>query len=164
MKKILFFTYFLLVFSFMVFGQETLTITTYYPAPFGVYQRIITSTLGVGDNNTFVPGLDSSDAPDHVTNPGSVWISGSVGIGTTTAQNKIDVSGSAVIGSSYAGVNIAPSDGLLIEGNVGIGVTNPGANKLLISGGITNTAGGLIIETRSNNPSSPETGRIWLIH
>jgi len=58
---------------------------------------------------------------------------GQLGIGTTTPQNKLDVSGGAVIGASYSGTNTAPSNGLLVEGNVGIGITSP-ASKLDVSG------------------------------
>lgn len=59
--------------------------------------------------------------------------SGNIGIGTGSPQNSLDVSGSQVIGSSYAGVNTAPTDGLLVEGNVGIGTNGPGFN-LEVSG------------------------------
>ena len=47
------------------------------------------------------------------------------------------------------------------SGNVGIGTTNPGA-KLEVKGGEIKATGGLIIETRTSDPSSPQTGRIWL--
>ena len=63
---------------------------------------------------------------------------GNLGIGTTTPQNKLDVNGGAVIGSSYAGVQTAPTDGLLVEGNVGIGTTTPGAKLDIIGTGSTN--------------------------
>ena len=64
--------------------------------------------------------------------------SGNLGIGTTTPKNKLDVSGSQVIGSSYAGVNTAPTNGLLVEGNVGIGTTTP-QNTLNVIGDINAT-------------------------
>jgi len=31
-----------------------------------------------------------------------------------------------------------------------------------VAGGVTNTEGGLIIETRTGDPASPENGRMWL--
>jgi hypothetical protein len=58
-------------------------LTTYYPAPYGEYKRIITKTLGVGDNNDNGT-INASDAPNPNTNPGDAWITGNVGIGTTS--------------------------------------------------------------------------------
>jgi hypothetical protein len=47
--------------------------------------------------------------------------SGNLGIGTLLPQNKLDVEGGAVIGATYSGTNTAPTNGLLVEGNVGMG-------------------------------------------
>lgn len=53
---------------------------------------------------------------------------GNVGIGVGgAAVNKLDVEGGAVIGATYSGTNTAPTNGLLVEGNVGIGTTGPTA-------------------------------------
>lgn len=48
-----------------------------------------------------------------------------VGIGTGPPASKFDVSGGMSLGSSYAGVSAAPTNGMIIQGNVGIGTTNP---------------------------------------
>lgn len=68
---------------------------------------------------------------------------GGVGIGTTNPQNKLDVKGTAVIGSTYGGTNTAPANGLLVEGNVGVGTTTP-QNKMDVKGAmvIGSTYGG----------------------
>jgi hypothetical protein len=47
------------------------------------------------------------------------------------------------------------------SGNVGIGTTSPTA-ALEVQGGPIKATGGLIIETRTSDPSSPATGQIWL--
>lgn len=47
-----------------------------------------------------------------------------VGIGATPV-NKLDVEGGAVIGATYSGTNTAPPNGLIIEGNLGVGNNNP---------------------------------------
>ncbi len=39
--------------------------------------------------------------------------------------NAGDFSGGVAIGSSYAGINAAPTNGLLVQGNVGIGTSSP---------------------------------------
>jgi hypothetical protein len=48
-------------------------------------------------------------------------------------MNKLDVEGAAVIGTDYAGSKTAPANGLLVQGNVGIGTTGP-MNKLDVEG------------------------------
>jgi len=60
--------------------------------------------------------------------------SGKVGIGTSIPQSALDVSGGMSLGS-YAGVNTAPSNGLIVSGNVGIGTTAP-TSALHVNGGI----------------------------
>src|ERR1039458_1047846 len=51
----------------------------------------------------------------------------SVGIGTTqfVPLNTLDVAGNAVIGTGYAGINTSPTNGLLVQGFVGIGSISP---------------------------------------
>jgi len=78
------------------FAQETFTLTTYYPAPFGVYNQLVTQTLGVGDNNPSITGIDTTDAPNPSANPGDVWIAGKVGIGTSQPRRSLDVRGGPI--------------------------------------------------------------------
>ncbi|MFA5877415.1 MAG: immunoglobulin-like domain-containing protein [Candidatus Paceibacterota bacterium] len=49
---------------------------------------------------------------------------GNVGIGEAVPGSKLSVSGGATIGATYD-TTAAPTNGLLVEGNVGIGTTNP---------------------------------------
>ena len=60
-----------------------------------------------------------------------------VGIGSVVfaPQNMLDVKGAMVIGNTYSGVNAAPANGLLIEGNTGIGTVAP-VKKLDVRGDI----------------------------
>jgi len=52
--------------------------------------------------------------------------SGNADIGTTSPQNKLDVYGGVAIGTSYAGVSTAPTNGLLVQGTAGFGTASPG--------------------------------------
>ncbi|MEX2589530.1 MAG: hypothetical protein WD334_04935 [Chitinophagales bacterium] len=55
-----------------------------------------------------------------------------VGVGTPMPLNRLDVNGGVTIGSGYSGSRIAPANGLIIEGNTGIGTYNP-TSKLHVS-------------------------------
>lgn len=79
----------LLAVAFYAYAGEV-KLTTYYPAPYGEYKKVVATTLGVGDNDA-TPGINSGDAPNPATNPGEVWIKGNVGIGTTTPGYPIDI-------------------------------------------------------------------------
>ena len=63
-----------------------------------------------------------------------------VGIGETAPANKLSVKGSISIGSGYS-TTAAPSDGAIIQGNVGIGTASPSATLHIIS---PNTTGSTV--------------------
>ncbi|MDD5409581.1 MAG: hypothetical protein PHC71_05790 [Candidatus Omnitrophica bacterium] len=86
----------LIIFSFLflcvtVVFAEDITITTYYPSPYGSYNALQTNRLGVGDNNADGV-LNSSDVPG--TN-GDVWVSGHITMGyqvvTVTIPSTYDI-------------------------------------------------------------------------
>ena len=69
--------------SFSGFAQEQITITTYYPSPFGIYNEMRAKRLAVGTNY-----LDSSTvtvADDQLI------VEGEVGIGNTDPQGALDI-------------------------------------------------------------------------
>ena len=78
-KCALVFFFVLVIFAPVIFAEE-ITITTYYPSPYGSYSSLQTDKLGVGDNNS--DGFFT--AVDVPTTTGDVWIKGNVGIGTTS--------------------------------------------------------------------------------
>ena len=49
---------------------------------------------------------------------------GNIGIGTTLPGSRFSVLGNAAFGTLYSS-NLAPTDGLIVQGNVGIATTNP---------------------------------------
>jgi hypothetical protein len=67
----------------------------------------------------------------------SIVIAQKVGIGAASfvPLNRLDVKGNAVIGTNYSGVNAAPANGLLVEGNTGIGIVLP-TERLDVAGNV----------------------------
>ncbi len=57
-----------------------------------------------------------------------------VGISTAIPQSRLDVAGGAALGS-YAGINAAPNNGLIVSGSVGIGTSSPVATLDISSTG-----------------------------
>jgi len=89
--KSIFLISFLLFFCATLVFAEDITITTYYPSPYGSYNALQVDRLGVGDNNNNgVP-----DAGDVPATTGYVWIKGLVGIGTISPipVEKLEVNG-----------------------------------------------------------------------
>jgi hypothetical protein len=108
---------------------EEITLTTYYPAPYGAYNELTTT------GNTYL-----------------ATTLGNVGIGlvaTDTIQNKLDVEGSVAIGAGYSGTSpAAPPNGLIVQGQVGIGTASPTVGIALDVNGTINatdySAGGVV--------------------
>lgn len=74
---------------------------------------------------------------------------GNIGLGTTEPANRLDVSGALAIGS-YAGINTAPSNGMILSGNVGIGTSSPFAGTKLHINGSENQIGLRITNSASS--------------
>jgi hypothetical protein len=78
-----------------------------------------------------------------------------VGIGQTAPASKLDVKGGVTIGSTYSGTNTAPTNGAIIQGQLGIGTPTPNSSAAL---DITSTTQGMLIPRMSTRPSSPAAG------
>lgn len=90
-------------------NSESVTLSTYYPAPSGVYTNMITT------GNTFL-------ARDPLAGPAE----SRVGIGTTAPGAKLAVSGNMTVGSAYD-TFVAPASGLIVSGWMGVGMSTPTA-------------------------------------
>ncbi len=86
-------------------GGETITITTYYPAPFGVYKELRAKRMAIGDNyydaSGYAWGVNIDSNADLV-------VEGNVGIGTITPQDlqdgrdiKLDVKNNIITDDVY---------------------------------------------------------------
>jgi len=86
---------FVLVFMpFLVFAtDETLTITTYYPSPYGNYRQLSADQITIGStyrNPTYADG--------------NLYVQGNVGIGTTSPTSKLHVVGLPVYANNAAAI------------------------------------------------------------
>lgn len=92
LSKCIFMALFIAFFCPRLVSAEDITITTYYPSPYGIYNSLGTDKLGVGEMNDGVAGFTAADVP---TNSGEVWISGNVGFGTNNPQHQVHISTAA---------------------------------------------------------------------
>lgn len=136
-------------------GTEGLTGST--GSTNGVATNIIGTTGTVTSNhglNTLADLIVDGQIESHGTlySDGYGYFAGSLGIGTYASLNRLAVAGSTVMGVGYSGVFAAPSNGLLVQGNVGIG-TSAVSNQLYVNGGTRTSTLGI-----NANASS---GTIW---
>ncbi len=92
------------------------------------------------------------------------FISGSLGIGNASGgSSKLAVFGNQSIGTSYFS-NAAPANGLIVEGNVGIGTTAPrNSLELGLSGNTSMRLGGIFSGSGTYTGVGQETSRHQLI-
>ena len=93
MKKQYPILFFLLISIFLFSGSafsqdETLTLTTYYPSPIGVYQELRSQRMAIGDtyydNSLYSWGVEIDEDADLV-------VEGNVGIGTITPEGELHI-------------------------------------------------------------------------
>ena len=100
-----------LIFPLYSFAQipqeETLTITTYYLAPYGVYNELRSKRMAIGDTwfnaANFCWAADPSCGPDNIASEADLVVEGNVGIGTANPGGKFHISGSQDESSSRFG-------------------------------------------------------------
>ena len=122
-----------LVFDFGVlssFAQEegeTITVTTYYPAPYGVYKEMRAKRVAIGGGYVdpskhcwlggLCPSPDISDGADLV-------VEGNVGIGMVSPSYKLHINGQAKFDSSNAGFWIEANENDWFIGRSDVGSSN----------------------------------------
>jgi hypothetical protein len=120
-------------------GFQALQATTTGTGNVGVgYQAGLANQTGT--NNTFI-GNGANASNINFTNATAIGYNASVGasnslvlgnsanvgIGTSIPINKLDVEGGVAVGANYSGTRTAPTNGMIIEGNVGINNYDGGA-------------------------------------
>lgn len=143
-------------------AEESITLTTYYPSPYGVYSEMrlypknnptMPCQEGLmfysdGSNPTYlqrglyvcgaggwqsITGYWSLTSNSLYATNTTAW---NVGIGTSSPGSKLDVAGTAQLRGSAGGTGLYVSS----TGNVGIGTTSPGTTRLAIQGKATSSA------------------------
>ena len=139
MKRIIcsFFLLTLLI-SFSSFSQETLTITTYYPAPFGVYKELRSRRMAVGENyfqRSSNPWEDDGDSSTTGINENAdLVVEGNVGIGYTDPVARLHIvgSGNTIAPPTPSFFHIGLSEGLRIRQQNGYFGANPNFDAFII--------------------------------
>lgn len=94
----------------------------------GLYTGFLSAEGGVHVGGQTDPG------DDNLLVDGDTWVVGNTGLGVTPI-NRLDVSGATAIGSAYAGIETPPTNGLIVEGSIGVGVIAP-INKVDVEGSV----------------------------
>ncbi|MFA5114896.1 MAG: tail fiber domain-containing protein [Candidatus Omnitrophota bacterium] len=92
-------------------AEETLTITTYYPSPYGSYRELRAQRLAIGENYVKSGTYDweETDADGgEIDYRADLVVEGNVGIGTTVPGEKLHVDGLIKIGRATATDNDSP--------------------------------------------------------
>ena len=99
-------------------------------------------------------------------------LGGNVGIGTMFIPvNKLDLEGNMAIGAAYAELHTAPANGLIIEGDVGIGTNSPDTKLHLVgadvdasvtTGTLKMTAGGTTMYLDGNEIDVAGGNKLYL--
>jgi hypothetical protein len=84
------------IFPVILLAEETLTITTYYPSPYGSYNELTANRMKIGANSTATTLTDDDN--------GKLLVDGPLGIGTTNPDptSKLYVEGNVTINGTIS--------------------------------------------------------------
>ncbi|MCK9614864.1 MAG: hypothetical protein M0R48_05085 [Candidatus Omnitrophica bacterium] len=96
------------IFIFLpVFSQETITITTYYPAPFGIYEELRSKRVAIGDNYVNSNYCWGTGCTNQVSPEVDLAVEGSTTIGTFQRRNTLSYPSLYVNGFIMTGTDSA---------------------------------------------------------
>jgi hypothetical protein len=104
-----------LVFISSGYAEESITITTYYPSPYGSYRELRSTRMAIGDN--YISNASYSWDSGTIYSNADLVVEGSVGIGTAMPTDivKLDVVGRMRIADGTQGPNyllVSTSEGI----------------------------------------------------
>ena len=116
-------------------GSSTSNIWNINTGYVGIGTSMPAKKLSVVGDSEFIGDISGTGFLRITNSAANNWVSGKLGIGNATqGASKLYVFGNAAIGTGYSNDN-APDDGLIVQGNVGIGTKTPG-RKLDVVGSI----------------------------
>ena len=72
---------------------ETITVTTYYLSPYGIYKELRTKKMAIGDNYSDSSQYYWEDTFPNIDSEADLIVEGNVGIGTTDPRKELNVKG-----------------------------------------------------------------------
>lgn len=137
----------LLFIIYSCFAQEQISITTYYPAPIGIYGELRAARMAIGDgyiDPTQLCWPGSMSCSNAVASDADLIVQGFVGIGTPTPTEPLVVAGNATVagnlsvgGNALVGSNVSVGDTLSVRYNATIGRNVVVGANLTVSGNST---------------------------
>ena len=144
-------SYSLIVTSCCAQSPDSITITTYYPSPYGSYNEMsVASRMAIGNVDGSADGLvNSSDmAVDSSGNPiaGSLTVANRIGIGTTRPAYQLDINSSTSQSSLHIRTTNTQGNSAVVFGNdtstdpaaifLGSSLNTNFPNRLVLANGI----------------------------
>jgi len=96
MKNFLLLFFSFLIFPYNGFAEDTLTITTYYPSPYGVYRELRAKRMAIGDDYTSGTNYtwqETASGAGEIDYAADLVVEGNVGIGTVNPNTNLHIKG-----------------------------------------------------------------------